>query len=152
MGREQQIRPTLFTFLPSRRVCSFAAESRERWFNDTQSFILPSSYPVTAVDRFAVRRNRVVYTFSPVAPDMCLSAVPRSSSSAAVMVFQVLYLITAFELILYGCMVANRQWLFSSYHRPYATYHDGDPYFGEAAAAADDDDDDYDYDSLVMDD
>lgn len=66
------------------------------------------------------------------------------------MVFQMLYLVTAFELILYGCMVANRQWLLSSYRRPYATYHVGDdPYFGPAEAA---DDDDYDYDSLVMDD
>lgn len=64
------------------------------------------------------------------------------------MVFEVLYLVTAFELILYGCMVANRQWLLSSYRRPYEMYRDGEPYFG--GAADDDDDDDYDYDSLVM--
>lgn len=31
------------------------------------------------------------------------------------MVFDVLYFIAAFELLLYGYMVANREWLFSSY-------------------------------------
>lgn len=33
------------------------------------------------------------------------------------MLFDVFYFITAFELVLYGYMVANREWLFSSYRR-----------------------------------
>jgi len=61
------------------------------------------------------------------------------------MVFAVLYLVTGFELVLYGVMVANRQWLFSSSYRQRMAYQ-----FGVTTAAADGDDD-FDYDSLVMD-
>lgn len=67
------------------------------------------------------------------------------------MVFDVLYFIAAFELAFYGCMVANRRWLFTAYrqmiagddYRPYAP-GDGRP---SPYAAADHDD----YDGFEVD-
>lgn len=64
------------------------------------------------------------------------------------MVFDVIVFVAAFELMLYGCMVVNRDWLLSSYvrsgstrvtHEPYVHAGDGD------AGYADPEDADYGY-------
>lgn len=68
--------------------------------------------------------------------------------TAAVMVFNVLYFIAAFELMLYSCMVANRDWLLSTYTR---TLSD-EAYFGGSGGVVDSDSDlEYDYGSFIVD-
>lgn len=67
--------------------------------------------------------------------------------TAAVMVFNVLYFIAAFELVLYSCMVANRDWLFSSYTRTLS-----DEAYSTVGGSGDGDSDlEYDYGSFIVD-
>jgi len=67
--------------------------------------------------------------------------------TAAVMVFNVLYFIAVFELVLYSYMVANRDWLFSSYTRTLS-----DEAYSTAGGSGDGDSDlDYDYGSFIVD-
>jgi len=61
------------------------------------------------------------------------------------MVFDVLYFIAAFELLIYGYMVANREWLFSTY-RQMMMPNDVYPSYAASGGVAD-----YDYDGFEVD-
>lgn len=88
----------------------------------------------------------------------CLSAAARLDRTvrvysrddpltAAVMVFNVLYFIAVFELVLYSYMVVNRDWLFSTYTRTLS-----DEAYPAAGGSGDGDSDlEYDYGSFVVD-
>jgi len=68
--------------------------------------------------------------------------------TAAVMVFNVLYFIAVFEVVLYSYMVANRDWLFST---AYTRTLSDEAYPATGGSGDGDSDLEYDYGSFVVD-